>query len=1248
MTRRKKFLFTLVAIVTLMISFTVSAAAAETATQDGLNAVIQTDKDIYAASEDIQIAVTVTNTNAFDVKNVYIENFLPDGLTLKNGSLKSDTVDLSPNETLTLSCVAVLEKSEEPTSSAPIPDDPGTTSSSSPSDEEAASSGITPNEPGATSSAESETTSSQLSASENPSSISSTPIVNSNNSPQTGDSFPYFISFSLLVISAIAIVAIVIAFKREKKIRKIISLILCCAIGASSITAVGFIRASAEETQNTFAVEKTITVGNKGFTIQASVAYSKKEENKDYQELIQGVDIDSVYESQETDISIDEETGIKFINNIIIISFDWNCTDERKAEIINSINGKVVGGIDGFNELHIQVQKSSLKELENIVGFLNKNYDDVYASYDEVTELSFDSLSYEPNDPWNIEQGDVSWDKSKSEFLHPSNWWAVSTDLRGAWTYDKHFHHIDIGIIDDGFLINHEDFLDNNKNSKIKVVSKENSPNDHGSHVAGIIGAIRDNNKGISGIINNSNLYCYDIEDSKGKYEKESKIYKALETLVEEYNCKVVNLSFGTFTYVHDGKYYLDEKHKHQLTNSLVNKRGKKASNAIAKLLENGHDFIVVQAAGNGDKEKLIGGIDSDTVGYFASISSQNCFSNKNISSDDIMDRVIIVANADKISSSDYTEYELDRSSNGGKNVDIAAPGHLIFSTVAGNGQEYAYLTGTSQAAPIVSGIAGLVWSVNENFSGKEVKDIICNSVDKNIIVKDNPNSPTTGDFYMVNAKLAVEEALQRTDNVASISGTIIDAETGEPLEANISATSEDGMMAFATSNPETGDFSIQNLPAGKYNVVISKEGYRNYTFSPTLTDGMIFVLNEPVELEKGLAPTVVGYVTDKDTNEKLEGVTVNAYDQQGYGPWAAATTDATGKFTLTFQDEGAYILKFEKDGYISTTMPTFASKIEGDDELVPMQVTMEKGNDSGEDKPIIDSGTCGESLTWVLYEDGELVISGTGEMWDNSNIYVTPWHWKKYHDKINKVTMDDGITYIGELVFQSCSNLKNIVIPDSVIKIGDSAFRGCTGLEVIYIGNGFRTDIIKVPGLFDGCTSLRKIEIDKNNNYYSSLDGVLFNKDKTKLVVYPCGKEEDSYIIPDTVISIGEGAFSESKLHKIELTNNIKSIGHAAFFYCYNLSDINIPESITTITTSVFANCPKLQDVIIPANINKIDEYAFSGCANLTSVTILNSNCEIYQSRDTISETATIYGYKGSTAEAYATKYGREFVVLD
>lgn len=1271
MKKGKKFLCMLFSVVMLISCMATSVWAAETTTQDGLNAVIQTDKDTYAANEDIQINVTVTNTNAFEVKNVSIENFLPDDLTLKSGSLKSDTVNLKPNETLTLSCVAVLEKSEEPTSSTPNPGDPGTTSSGSTSDEpEDTGSSTKPNESG--------TISSESNTSEDSSTISSKPMVNPNNPPQTGDNFPIFLSFLILVISAIAIVAIVIAFKKEKKTRKIISLILCCAIGASSITAVGFIRASAEESQSTLSIDKNITIDNKFYNIQCNVIYEDKTT------WYQGIDEDHVVNSEK------DGSGFDYINNRIVIGFEKESTEEQKQAAVEAVNGVILGISESGTEYQVQIHETeNLSELRKICDDVSSMPGVILCFYEKLYELSA-----VPNDPW---KDTTDWDEENPDGL---NWWLEAIEAPSAWDYNERFSNIRIGVVDGGFETNHEDLNLTVINPNENITN--NKSRDHGTHVAGIIGATANNGIGITGIVWNKDLYCADVplltDDKDEQHTSILSTYDGIEQLLK-LDCKVINVSLGT-TLADDPKAILEE--------------GKTAVYYMCKWKNelNKDDFLIIQSADNN-------GIDSRRAGSFASITDESIDAYfkeypgdaQKYSKSDIYQHFMIVGAIEQ-DGKDYKLCDKDNimgflsgfDSNYGDGISIVAPGMDIYSCseMGGLNGNYVSLFGTSMAAPIVSGVASLVWSINPGFSADEVKEIVCTSTNKNASSSNENDSRES--YPIVNAKLAVEEAIRRTDDVASISGTVVDAETGEPLEANISATSEEGITTFATSNPETGDFSIQNLPAGKYTVVISKEGYKNYTFSPTLTDGMIFVLTEPVELEKGLAPTVVGYVSDKTTGEKLEGVTVNAYDQQGYGPWAAATTDATGKFTLTFQDEGAYILKFEKDGYISTSMPAFAGEIEGDDELVPMQVTMEKGNDSGEDKPIIDSGTCGENLTWVLYEDGELVISGTGEMegynLDEGLIKYTPWY--DLSDKINKVTIKDGITTIGEDAFMYCENLTNVIIPNTVTTIYRGAFSNCDSLPNIVIPYGVKTISYNV---FSGCDNLTNIVIPNSVTSIGSetfadcgLTSIVIPDSITtieyrtfkgcnnlKTVVIPDSVTSISYgaflkcnslidiVIPDSVTSIGSAAFADCGLTSVIIPNSVISIDSHAFSGCGNLTNVIIPDSITTINHGTFEDCDSLTSIDIPDSVRRIENEAFSNCDNLTNIvipnnlvhisygafkdciglkeiTILNHQCYIFDSETTItgSSDLIIYGYKGSTAEAYATKYGREFVALD
>jgi len=124
----------------------------------------------------------------------------------------------------------------------------------------------------------------------------------------------------------------------------------------------------------------------------------------------------------------------------------------------------------------------------------------------------------------------------------------------------------------------------------------------------------------------------------------------------------------------------------------------------------------------------------------------------------------------------------------------------------------------------------------------------------------------------------------------------------------------------------------------------------------------------------------------------------------------------------------------------------------------------------------------------------------------------------------IVEVVLPDGITVIQRQAFCNCTNLKSINIPDSVKEIHEAAFKGCMSLDEIYIPA--RVTCIDV-NVFKGCTKLQNIFVDVDNLLYTDVDGVLFNKDKTKLIRYPEGKAQSSFVVPVSVREIAHNAFS-------------------------------------------------------------------------------------------------------------------------
>ncbi len=307
------------------------------------------------------------------------------------------------------------------------------------------------------------------------------------------------------------------------------------------------------------------------------------------------------------------------------------------------------------------------------------------------------------------------------------------------------------------------------------------------------------------------------------------------------------------------------------------------------------------------------------------------------------------------------------------------------------------------------------------------------------------------------------------------------------------------------------------------------------------------------------------------------------------------------------------------------------------------------------------------DSIIWVLYDNGNLIVYGRGEMTDYSPAKA-PYY--EFRDSINRITVGNEITYIGAYSFYGLNNLetvcggngvtslgegafenavrltevnafanleyiddkafyncslsewnfsskikaigsesfygckfRSVILSDSVETLGDRAFCFCVSLENIFIGE--KVSLIGAD-VFGKCNSLSKIKVDGFNTVYCDDEGVLFRKNFTELLRYPPAVPSASYRIPDSIKKISDGAFSDCiNLKTVALNDGLITIGDFAFSGCSSVCSVDIPYGVGEIGDGAFSYCTNLENIIISLSVTSLGEYAFCGCRALEEITL-------------------------------------------
>lgn len=605
--------------------------------------------------------------------------------------------------------------------------------------------------------------------------------------------------------------------KKRKLLSSVFSVAMATIIAASSPT-VGV--KLAKEAQ--LPAEPTVQSVSNSKSVEANKAKNVSAEKEtaktvkiDANNIAQFEDKDDVfYEPEEESISALEDSTT-YINDAITVFFSDDATLLDKKKVIKALDGEIVGKVDFMNEYEIKIERSDFYEINNLCDELMENDKVEFASCSLAEKITPD---YVPNDPWNLTDWDDDALDRRSLY---SNWWIKATDTDKAWDYDEYFSDIDVGIVDTGFDPTHED-LEGKIVFPNEFFEKNNAPSYHGNHVAGIIGATQDNEKGLTGIVRDGKLVCIDWEANEEQGQKWNNSARIMTGFVNAVRAgaKVVNFSLGSSGTIKNGIDRLQ---------IVKDTQGKFNSYYIAKMLQRGYDFICCQSAGNGvyKNDKFAYAVDASNNGTFCPITVDNAVKTvKGVTPQEIVDRIIIVAAA---KFTGFNTYEQADFSNGGSQVSICAPGYDIYSTYyKGDGKDYnycsyAYLNGTSMAAPIVTGIASLVWSVNPSFTGAQVKHFVCDEENTKYEVADSSSELhlPTGTMRMVNAQLAVEAAIKECENYGTVTGRLEWAKITPSKVIDFIITSKETGIVYRLMTDTAGNFNVK-LPAGSYTLDLS------------------------------------------------------------------------------------------------------------------------------------------------------------------------------------------------------------------------------------------------------------------------------------------------------------------------------------------------------------------------------------------------------------------------------------------
>ncbi len=662
------------------------------------------------------------------------------------------------------------------------------------------------------------------------------------------------------------------------------------------------------------------------------------------------------------DVTINEETGVMYVKNQVLISAYMGVEKSIIEEIAEEIDAEIVGYIELTNDYQLEFrEEKSAEEIDVILGYLNSFSFVSLASLNVAGEWSSEATTtndklYNDNqicgkkelDEDQDGKGDgvfrttydVCEDDWNEDVPDGDNWGLETLKVLSAWDYKDTFQPVRVGVYDNMFG-EHEDLVfDDIYNNPNEIIDG------HGTHVAGIIAATHNNEKGISGVATDVRLYGYANQGSE--YGSSMRDKHAYATLVGNH-VKVINVSLGMQVEVQYAA-----SHGNVKAINYVKESAKVLEEYLNKLVMSGDDFLIVTSAGNTEN---ISFVKDNSVDYgYREYDYENDKGAKTysggveayfdcaltaIEEPNIKNRIIVVGSARHRVLTYKVDYFYSDFSNIGDRVDVCAPGEDVLSVVPKHLQTTGYqlMGGTSVASPCVAGIAALMYQANPSINAVTVKEKICNS--GTITVR---NAPTYGNI-MPDAFVCCIAARNCKDTESDdvkypsgiITGCVKNQSNDMVSDVKITALKKDtgeynlGKYCFDFYTDADG-YYMQVLPQGTYDLVVCAEGYlpfsvKSVTILPDNTKYMEnLVLSKWVTgIYRGIG--VKGTVIDALKGTAVENATVKlrtgwnnksgAYAKNIAGLDCCATTDVNGEF-FVLSNLGTYTIEISREGYIT------------------------------------------------------------------------------------------------------------------------------------------------------------------------------------------------------------------------------------------------------------------------------------------------------------------------------------------